>query len=73
MRKVQAEPELDAQVAMLALQLGMNDEAERLYKECKRYDLLNKFYQVHTVTYANTGVFFIRKLSIYKVQQIVRL
>ena len=46
MRQVQKEPELDAQVAMLALQLGMNDEAERLYKECKRYDLLNKFYQV---------------------------
>ena len=46
MRKVESEPELDARVAMLALQLGMNNEAERLYKQCERYDLLNKFYQV---------------------------
>ena len=46
MREAEKEPQLDAQVAMLALHLGMNEEAERLYKQCKRYDLLNKFYQV---------------------------
>ena len=30
---------------MLALQLGMYDEAEELYTSCGRYDLLNKLYQ----------------------------
>ncbi|KAF4520566.1 hypothetical protein B566_EDAN011119 [Ephemera danica] len=39
------EPELEAQVAMLAIQLDLNEEAESLYQQCKRYDLLNKFYQ----------------------------
>ncbi len=27
---------------MVAIQLNMLNEAENLYKECKRYDLLNK-------------------------------
>eukprot|EP00794_Sanderia_malayensis_P006805 gene6805-7574_t len=45
LRESLKEPELDARVAMLAVQLGMLDEAERLYKDCKRYDLLNIFYQ----------------------------
>ncbi|CAM9937918.1 intraflagellar transport protein 140 homolog isoform X2 [Lampetra fluviatilis] len=45
LREAQKEPELEAQVAMLALQLGLKDEAEQLYKSCKRYDLLNQFYQ----------------------------
>ena len=31
LRIAEKEPEKDAQVAMLALQLGMNDEAEKLY------------------------------------------
>jgi intraflagellar transport protein 140 len=31
-------------VAMLAIQLGMLDDAERLYKECGRYDLLVQLY-----------------------------
>ena len=30
---------------MLALQLGMLEEAEELYTSCGRYDLLNKLYQ----------------------------
>eukprot|EP00040_Diaphanoeca_grandis_P025866 m.144006 g.144006 ORF g.144006 m.144006 type:complete len:1357 (-) comp30348_c0_seq2:45-4115(-) len=38
-----AEPE--AKLACLAIQLGMKDDAEVLYKECKRWDLLNKLYQ----------------------------
>ena len=46
LRIAEKEPEKDAQVAMLALQLGMNEEAEKLYKQCGRHDLLNKFYQV---------------------------
>ncbi|KAK7004477.1 intraflagellar transport protein 140 [Biomphalaria glabrata] len=39
------EPELDAKVAVLAIQLGLYEDAERLLKNCKRYDLLNEFYQ----------------------------
>ncbi|XP_006874007.1 PREDICTED: intraflagellar transport protein 140 homolog [Chrysochloris asiatica] len=45
LREAEHEPELEARVAMLALQLGMLEDAERLYKKCRRYDLLNKFYQ----------------------------
>ncbi|XP_043945229.1 intraflagellar transport protein 140 homolog [Protopterus annectens] len=45
LREAEQEPELDARVAMLAVQLGMLEDAEQLYKNCKRYDLLNKFYQ----------------------------
>uniref|UniRef100_A0A667XJ74 Intraflagellar transport 140 n=1 Tax=Myripristis murdjan TaxID=586833 RepID=A0A667XJ74_9TELE len=41
----EAGPEPEAQVAMLAIQLGMLEDAEKLYKGCRRYDLLNKFYQ----------------------------
>jgi intraflagellar transport protein 140 len=39
------EPERDAHVAMVAVQLGMLADAERLYVGCGRYDLLNKMYQ----------------------------
>jgi intraflagellar transport protein 140 len=35
----------DTQVALIALNLGMLDEAEKLFISAKRYDLLNKFYQ----------------------------
>ncbi|OXB59286.1 hypothetical protein ASZ78_007807 [Callipepla squamata] len=45
LREAEQEPELEARVAVLAVQLGMLEDAERLYKACKRYDLLNKFYQ----------------------------
>ncbi|XP_051037087.1 intraflagellar transport protein 140 homolog isoform X2 [Phodopus roborovskii] len=45
LREAEREPELEARVAMLAIQLGMLEEAEQLYKKCKRYDLLNKLYQ----------------------------
>eukprot|EP00667_Euglena_gracilis_P000441 EG_transcript_441 len=44
LRLARSEPELEAQVAMLAVQLNMLDEAEQLYKQCKRYDLLNVLY-----------------------------
>uniref|UniRef100_A0A672N0M4 Intraflagellar transport 140 n=1 Tax=Sinocyclocheilus grahami TaxID=75366 RepID=A0A672N0M4_SINGR len=44
LRNTEKEPEVEAQVAVLATQLGMLD-AERLYKSCGRFDLLNKFYQ----------------------------
>ncbi|KAL0984320.1 hypothetical protein UPYG_G00139910 [Umbra pygmaea] len=45
LREAEAEPEIEARVAVLALQLGMLDDAEKLYKSCGRFDLLNKFYQ----------------------------
>lgn len=45
LRQVQSEPELDAKVACLAVQLGMTEEAEKLLKNSGRFDLLNKFYQ----------------------------
>uniref|UniRef100_A0A673Y600 Intraflagellar transport 140 n=1 Tax=Salmo trutta TaxID=8032 RepID=A0A673Y600_SALTR len=45
LREAEAEPELEARVAVLALQLGMLEDAEKLYKCCGRFDLLNKFYQ----------------------------
>ncbi|XP_022916343.2 intraflagellar transport protein 140 homolog [Onthophagus taurus] len=37
--------ELEAKLAVLAIQLGMLDEAEQLYIQCERYDLLNKLLQ----------------------------
>lgn len=37
-------PEKEAQIAMLAIQLGLIDDAERLYIECGRYDLLVELY-----------------------------
>ncbi|XP_010224587.1 PREDICTED: intraflagellar transport protein 140 homolog, partial [Tinamus guttatus] len=45
LREAEQEPEQEARVAVLAIQLGMLEDAERLYMSCKRYDLLNKFYQ----------------------------
>ena len=41
----QRAPELEARVAALAIQLGLRQDAARLYKECGRYDLLNELYQ----------------------------
>ena len=37
--------EPDVCAAMVAVQLGLIDEAEKLYAGCGRYDLLNKLYQ----------------------------
>ncbi|NWR42554.1 IF140 protein, partial [Regulus satrapa] len=45
LRESEQEPEQEARVAVLAVQLGMLEDAEELYKACQRYDLLNKFYQ----------------------------
>nr|CCA15523.1 intraflagellar transport protein 140 putative [Albugo laibachii Nc14] len=39
------EPESEAAIAMVAIQLGLRDDAARLYRECGRYDLLNKLYR----------------------------
>lgn len=40
-----SQPEIEAPIAMVAIQLGLRDDAARLYRECSRYDLLNKLYQ----------------------------
>uniref|UniRef100_A0A8C5AP22 Intraflagellar transport 140 homolog (Chlamydomonas) n=1 Tax=Gadus morhua TaxID=8049 RepID=A0A8C5AP22_GADMO len=45
LREAQAQPQAEAQVAVLAVQLGMLEEAEKLYRSCERFDLLNQFYQ----------------------------
>ena len=45
LRESSKEPETDARIAMVAIQLGLHEDAERLYMGCGRYDLLNKFYQ----------------------------
>uniref|UniRef100_A0A674PQ19 Intraflagellar transport 140 n=1 Tax=Takifugu rubripes TaxID=31033 RepID=A0A674PQ19_TAKRU len=45
LKQAEADPEPEARVAMLAIQLGMLEDAERLYKSCRRFDLLNSFYQ----------------------------
>lgn len=39
------QPQLEVPIAMVAIQLGLRDDAARLYRECGRYDLLNKLYQ----------------------------
>jgi intraflagellar transport protein 140 len=45
LRAAVKESEIDARVAVLAIQLGLHQDAERLLRNCKRYDLLNEFYQ----------------------------
>lgn len=39
------QPEKEVPIAMVAIQLGLLDDAARLYRECKRYDLLNQLYR----------------------------
>ncbi|XP_045849639.1 intraflagellar transport protein 140 homolog [Meles meles] len=45
LREAEREPEPEARVAMLAIQLGLLEDAEQLYRKCGRYDLVNKLYQ----------------------------
>ncbi len=44
-REAKKEPEVEAAIAAVAIQLGLLEDAAKLYKECGRYDLLNKMYQ----------------------------
>nr|PNR43496.1 hypothetical protein PHYPA_015877 [Physcomitrium patens] len=44
--EAEKEPEEDARVAMVALQLGQIDDAKQLYANCKRYDLVNRLHQL---------------------------
>lgn len=40
-----AAPEPEARLAAVAIQLGLRNDAARLYRDCGRYDLLNDLYQ----------------------------
>lgn len=44
-RETEGEKEVEARLAMVAVQLNMVDDAKDLYKECGRYDLLCKLHQ----------------------------
>ena len=44
-RLAKLEPEKEVAIAMVAIQLGLIKDAERLYKECKRHDLLVELYK----------------------------
>lgn len=44
-REAKAEPEPNVAVAAVAIELNNLEEAEKLYTDCGRYDLLVKFYQ----------------------------
>jgi len=44
-RRAKREPGREVALAEIAIQLGMVEEAERLYKQCKRLDLLCNFYR----------------------------
>ena len=44
-RETENEKEIEARLAMVAIQLNMIDDAKKLYKECGRYDLLCKLHQ----------------------------
>lgn len=44
-REAKKEPELETQLAMVAIQLDLSDEARSLYEDAGRYDLINKTYQ----------------------------
>lgn len=45
LRESVQEPEIEARAAVVALHLGMVDEAKELYMQAGRFDLLNKLYQ----------------------------
>ena len=44
-RLAKQQPEVEVAIAQVAIQLHMLDDAERLYRECGRYDLLCQFLQ----------------------------
>lgn len=44
-REAKKEPEVQTQLAMVAIQLGMVDEAKNFYETSNRYDLYSKICQ----------------------------
>eukprot|EP00697_Spironema_sp_BW2_P001571 gnl/Spiro4/12110_TR6391_c0_g1_i1.p1 gnl/Spiro4/12110_TR6391_c0_g1~~gnl/Spiro4/12110_TR6391_c0_g1_i1.p1 ORF type:complete len:1454 (+),score=330.60 gnl/Spiro4/12110_TR6391_c0_g1_i1:59-4420(+) len=45
LRQAETLPEIEARCAMIAIQLGLTNEAAELYTACGRFDLLNQLYQ----------------------------
>lgn len=45
LRDSRKEDSIEVSVGVLAIQLGLNDEAARMFRECNRFDLLNALYQ----------------------------
>jgi intraflagellar transport protein 140 len=45
LRESRKDGNTDVSVGVLAIQLGLNDEAARLFREAGRFDMLNKLYQ----------------------------
>lgn len=43
-RETEKEREIEARLAMVAIQLNMIEDAKDLYKDCGRYDLLCKLH-----------------------------
>ena len=46
LREANKEPEIEARAALIAVHLGMMEDAKHLLQKCERYDLLNRLYQV---------------------------
>lgn len=46
LREAASEPEQEVQLAAMAIELGMLKEADALYRQCGRYDLLAAVYRV---------------------------
>ena len=44
-RQAKSEPQVEAQIAMVAVQVGLLEDAEKCYMDCSRWDLLNNLYQ----------------------------
>src|SRR5689334_18604398 len=45
LREAKKEQQKEAQLAAVAIELGLYDEAEKLYTSVERYDLLNRLFQ----------------------------
>jgi len=44
LRETADTPELDARVGLVAVQLGLTDDAARLFSSCERWDLLEQLH-----------------------------
>lgn len=45
LRESAAMPELDARVGLVAVQLGLTDDAARLFSSCERWDLIEQLHE----------------------------
>ena len=60
----------DVKIAVLAIYLGMEEEAEAILKRCGQFEMLNKFYQVSFFTYKKLCIFYTFKWTYvnYRIQ-----